>query len=108
MVVAGLASTPDQRRNAELAPNLRAGLARDQRIVAPRQLAFGLPRITLVERPRDHHSQHAVAEEFEALVAFATDAGVRQRKGEQRRVNGLMAQPAARKGLNTAHSVSPL
>ncbi len=42
-----------ERRQAELAADLGAGLARDQRIVAARQIAFGLVREPLVEPARD-------------------------------------------------------
>ena len=51
-VLAGLLAEPDERRNADLAADLGASFAVDQRVVALRQIAFGLVRITLVERAR--------------------------------------------------------
>ena len=81
--------TPDQPRKAELAADLGAGLARDQGIVAPRHLAFGLVRVAVVERAGDDQAEHPVAEEFEPLVAVAAEARMGQRALEQLEVARL-------------------
>ena len=70
-VLARLLAEPHQLGNAELAPDLGAGFARDQHIVAARQIAFGLGRVALVQGARHDMAEHAVAEEFEPLVVSA-------------------------------------
>ena len=51
-VIARLLAEPHPLGNAEIAPDLGAGFARDQHIVAARQIAFRLVRVALVERAR--------------------------------------------------------
>ena len=99
-----------QRREAELAADLGAGLARDQRIVAARQIAFGLVREALVEPARDDKAEHPVAEEFEPLVAVAAPR-LRMGRAPARTATGPWARGRARSRTNaptSAHSASPV
>ena len=82
-ILARLLAEPDHRRHAELPPDVGAGLPVDQGIVAVRKLAFRLAAEALVEPARDDQPEHAVAEEFEALVIVPPKAGVGQCPLEQ-------------------------
>ena len=107
-VLAGLLAEADEGGNADLAADVGAGVAVDQRMVAAREIAFGFGRIALVERGRDDHAEHAVAEEFEPLVAVAADARVGEGELEQRRIARLVAELFLDEmGDLGAHSASP-
>ena len=59
------------RRQAELAADFGAGLARDQHVEAARQLALRLVREALVEPAAIDQAEHPVAEEFQPLIIVA-------------------------------------
>ena len=109
-VLARLLAEPDQRRNADLAADSRRrSRGRPSHCSGLRQIAFGLVRIALVERAGDDHSEHAVAEEFEPLVAVAADARMGERELEQAEVLRLVARALADEGCDVAaHSASPV
>ena len=70
-VLAGLLAEPDQRGDADLAPILGAGVAVDQTIVALGEIAFRFAWVASIQRSGDDQAEHAVAEEFEPLIALA-------------------------------------
>src|SRR5439155_10163782 len=77
-IFARLLAKADQCRDAELATDLGAGFTRDQHIIAARQIAFGFLRVPLIECPRHHLPEHAVAQELEPFIAVAADARMRE------------------------------
>ena len=69
-------------------------LAADERRVPLGKRALGLVRECLVQHRRHDHAEHAVAEEFEALVAARLRTGARmaERESEQRRAREAVAE----------------
>src|SRR5436305_696345 len=106
-VVARLLGEAYERRNPDRAPDVGAGLARDKHIVPARKIAFGLVRMTLVQRARHHVAEHAVAAEIEPLIAVAAEARMGERELEQPGVPRLVTEPLPHK-VGNAHLASPV
>ena len=108
-VLTRLLAEPHHLWNAEFAPDIGAGLARDEHVVAARQIAFGLFEVPVVKRARHDMAEHPVAEKLEPFVIFAlAEALVAERQLEQAEVLGLMAQPVADESGDITHSASPV
>ena len=69
-------------------------LAANQRGIALGEGTLRLVRERLVQHRRDDHAEHAIAQEFEALVAAPLRAGARmaERESEQRRTREAVAE----------------
>src|SRR6185369_14727096 len=97
-----LLADADERRKAEVAANVGAGLARDQGVVTARHLALGLVRISLIQRTGDDQAENPVAKEFEALVTVGAGARMGEGPLKQGQVGGRMTELVADEGGDVA------
>src|SRR3546814_7139782 len=74
-VVAGLLSEDHLPSDPERTPDLGTGLARDERVEPPRELAFRFLGKEPVEPGRHDDAQYAVAEDLEPLIMIVDAAG---------------------------------
>jgi len=99
----------NDRGHAELAADLGAGLARDEHIVAPRQIALRLIGVTVVKGASNDVAENPVAEKFQPLVIVLARACVGQGELEQPQVPRLMPQRLANELADIRlHSDSPV
>src|SRR5512135_2726474 len=75
-ILAGLLAKMHKRWNSKLAADLGTCFARHQHIVAAREIAFGLARVPIIERPGHHMTKDPIPEELEPFIIVGPDARV--------------------------------
>ena len=84
--------------------HLGAGFALDEAVEAHGEPAFGLLGMIGIQALGDDQAQHAVAEEFQALVGVGADAGVGEGARQQRPVGEPVAEDRFQAKRDCPHS----
>jgi hypothetical protein len=102
-IVARLLAELEMGGDSDVAADIGAGLAADDRVQAPRQIALRLVGEDLVEPRAGDEAEHPVAQEFQPFIMVRAIAAMGQRALEQGEVAGLVAErfddPGAKGGF---------
>src|SRR3954471_1529247 len=107
-ILARLLAKSELRRNPGFDADLPTRRARHEHREAVRQLAFGLLRKALLEPFGHDQSEHAVAEEFEALVIVLAEARVGEGLLKQAGLLRLIPDGVAHEVEEFAHPGTPV